>query len=163
MVLSKKVHEALNKQINKEFQSAYIYLAMAAYFDSIYLRGFRHWMEAQAKEEVHHGMKIYEHILERDSTVVLQPIQAPALAWKSPLDAVTAAYKHEQEVTKSIHQIVDVAQAEHDHTTEVFLQWFVNEQVEEEDATLELLKRVTLAGNEGAGLLLLDAELAKRE
>ena len=161
-MIRKKVLGALNDQIRKEFYSSYLYLSMAAQFESMNLKGFAHWMQAQANEETKHGMKIYAHVNERGGKVILQPIDAPPSNWKSAREMFTQAYQHEQKVTESISKIVELARTEKDTATEVFLQWFVNEQVEEEASTNEIAQKLQLIGDDAPALVMLDAELHKR-
>ena len=163
MKINRKIQDAINKQINHEFYSAYLYLSMSAYFESINLKGFAHWMRTQAKEEDEHAMKLYKFLVERGGKVILSEIEKPPLEWKSPLDAIESAYKHEQKVTEMINGLVNLAAVEKDRATEVFLQWFVNEQVEEENSTNELVQKLKLVGDSGNGLLMIDSELAKRK
>ena len=156
------IQKAINDQTRKEFYSYYLYLSMAAYFESINLRGFAHWMRVQAKEEQEHAMKFFEYIIERQGKVVLEAIDAPTAKWKAPSDILADAYNHEKKVTESIHKIVDLADSEKDHATSVFLQWFVKEQVEEEASANDILQKLKLVGSENSGVLVLDVELGKR-
>jgi ferritin len=156
------VQKALNDQTRKEFYSHYLYLSMAAYFESTNLRGFAHWMRIQAKEEEEHAMKFFEHIIERQGRVALEAIDAPIAKWKTPKDLFQDAYNHERKVTESIHRIVELADSEKDHATAIFLQWFVKEQVEEEANANEILQKLQLIGNETSALFVLDGELGKR-
>lgn len=162
-MIKEKVVSALNDQINKEFYSSYLYLSMAAYFESTNLRGFAHWMRVQAREENGHAMKLYDHLVERGGRVTLSSIAAPPSKWKSPQEVFEQAYRHEQEVTESINTLVNLAKSEKDHATEVFLQWFVNEQVEEEAVANDILQKLKLVGHEGNAIFMIDRELAKRE
>ncbi|MBS3136523.1 ferritin [Candidatus Woesearchaeota archaeon] len=162
MKISKKIQDALNGQINKELYSAYVYMSMAANFEQESLTGFSHWMRVQAKEELGHAMKIYQFILDRDGIIELEQISKPNGKWNSPAHIIETAYKHEQSVTQSIHNIIKIAEAEHDKATDVFLHWFVDEQVEEEANASELLDRVKLAKT-GEGLLILDKQLSERK
>jgi ferritin len=161
-LINSKVEQALNDQIRKEFYSSYLYLSMAAKFESMNLKGFAHWMQVQASEETKHAMKIYAHVNERNGKVVLQPIDAPPSNWKSAKEMFTQAYQHEQKVTESINKIVELAKAKKDNATEVFLQWFVNEQVEEEASTNEITQKLHLIGENAPALVMLDSELGKR-
>jgi len=156
------IQKAINDQTRKEFYSYYLYLSMAAYFESINLRGFAHWMRVQAKEEQEHAMKFFEYIIERQGKVVLEAINAPTAKWKTPMNVFEDAYSHERMVTESIHKIVDLAESEKDHATSVFLQWFVKEQVEEEGSANDILQKLKLVGSENSGVLVLDVELGKR-
>jgi len=161
-MIGKKVEVALNDQIRKEIYSSYLYLSMAARFASMNLNGFAHWMKVQTTEETKHGMKIYDHVIARNGRVILQQIDSPPSDWKSAEAMFQAAYQHEQKVTESINKIVALARTEKDTATEVFLQWFVNEQVEEEASTYEILQKLHLIGDNPAALIMLDAELGKR-
>jgi len=162
MVISKKLQEALNNQINRELYSAYLYAAMAAYFESVSLRGFAHWMMEQAKEEVGHAMKLYEYLVERGGRVVLGALEAPPAEWKSPVDVFETTYEHEQKVTQMINDLVKLAREGNDYATEVFLQWFVSEQVEEEASVIEVLEKLKLVEDAPGGLFMLDRELGQR-
>jgi ferritin len=161
-MIGKKVESALNDQIGKEFYSTHLYLSMAAQLAAMNLNGFAHWMKIQATEETKHAMKIYEHLNARNGRVVLQQIDAPPSNWKSAKEMFQDAYQHELKVTESIDNIVELARAEKDKATEAFLQWFVNEQVEEEASTNDILQKLQLMGDSPAGLVMLDAELGKR-
>jgi ferritin len=162
-MISKKVEKAFNDQINAELASAYLYLSMAAWFGTQNLPGFASWMKTQAQEEVKHAMKFYDHIEERDGTVKLLALTAPQLAWTSPLKAFEAAYKHEQYITDRIHKLVKMARAENDYAAEPLLQWFVEEQIEEEDSTRAIAEKLKMIGDHSGHLLMLDRELGKRE
>lgn len=161
-MIKPKVATALNNQMNREFYSNYLYLSMAANFESSNLKGFAHWLRIQAKEESEHAMKLYEHLIQRGGRVKLQPIEAPPSNWKSHKEVFENAYQHEQKVTSLINGLVDLAKLEKDHATENFLQWFVKEQVEEEATAYEILQKLQLLGNEGSALFMLDSELGKR-
>jgi len=161
-MIGKKMEDALNSQINEELFSAYLYLSMAAYFHAEGLDGMASWMRLQAKEEVEHALKIFDHLVERGGKVTLKAIAEPQREWDSPLAAFRAAYEHERYITGKIHELVDLAQAERDHAAFQMLQWFVAEQVEEEDQTkkaVELLERV---GPDGRGILMIDQRLGAR-
>ncbi|MCK5568134.1 MAG: ferritin, partial [Spirochaetes bacterium] len=131
-MLSKKLESELNKQLNAELYSAYLYLSMAAYYESKNLKGFANWMNVQAQEEQVHGMKIYDYINGRGGRVQLAVIEAPPVEWSSVVDVFDNVYSHEQKVTGLINNLVNIATEEKDHATVNFLQWFVAEQVEEE-------------------------------
>jgi len=161
-MIDSKVEGALNDQIRKEFYSSYLYLSMAGQFESMNLKGFAHWMQVQANEETKHAMKIYGHVNERGGKVVLQQIDAPPSNWKSAKEMFTEAYQHEQKVTESINKIVELARTKKDNATEVFLQWFVNEQVEEEASANQIKQKLQLIGDNAPALVMLDAELGKR-
>jgi len=161
-MIGKRVETALNDQMQKEVYSSYLYLAMAAHFESQNLKGFAHWMQIQSQEEYGHAMRIYKHLIERGGRVVLKPIEAPQSKWDSPRKVFEDAYKHEQKVTRSINDLMELSKAEKDHATEIFLQWFVNEQVEEEASAFEIVQKLQLVGNEASVLFVLDSELGKR-
>jgi ferritin len=161
-MLSDKMLEALNDQINAEMFSAYMYLAIAAYFEEENFPGFSHWMRLQSDEEMEHAMKFYNYIIERQGRVTLGALDAPPVAWDSPVAAFEASLEHEQYISGRINDLVTLALEEHDHATNSFLQWFVDEQVEEEasvDAVVQDLKRVA---DFPAGLFMLDRELGQR-
>ena len=162
-MLPKKIETAMNKQINHEMYSAYLYLSMSAYCSNLNLEGFAHWLRVQATEEMAHAMKFYHHVLERDGVVKLDAIKAPEAAWKSPLDMCQAVLKHEQYVTKLIHALADLSYAEKDHGSTTLLQWFANEQVEEEASASLLVERLKMVKDSTGGLFMLDRELGKRE
>lgn len=157
-----KMQEALNRHTNAELYSSYLYLSMSAYFQSLNLTGFAHWMRVQAREELAHALKFYDHIIERGGRVTLQPVEAPPPQWESPLAAFEDAYRHEQKVTGLINQLVDEAVQARDHATNNFLQWFVSEQVEEEAAVDAIVQRLRLVGDAPGGLFMIDRELAQR-
>ncbi len=162
-MLSEKMQAALNKQINAELYSAYMYLAMSAYFESEDLPGMAQWMRLQYEEEVTHGLKFFDYIHERRGRVLLEPIEGVPTEWESPLAVFEAALAHEQHVTALINGLVKLAREENDYATESFLQWFVDEQVEEEasaDAVVQQLRRV---GDSASLLFLLDRELGQRQ
>lgn len=163
MVISDKMAGALNGQINAELFSAYVYLSMSAYFESKDLKGFAAWMNAQAQEEVAHAMKIYRFILERGGQVELKAIDGPPVEWESPLAVFEAAYKHEQHVTSLIHDLVALAIQEKDYPTKNLMDWFVDEQVEEEASASEIVEQLKLVGKDGPGLLMMDRELGQRK
>ena len=161
-MISKKIEDALNDQINAEMYSAYLYLSMVAYFESINLAGLANWMRAQAQEEMVHAMKIYDFVNERGGRVLLKSIDAPTTEWSSPLAAFEAAYAHEQLVTGRINDLVDLAVEEKDHATNAFLQWFVNEQVEEETSADNVVQNLKMAQNAPGALFMIDRELGTR-
>jgi ferritin len=161
-VINQKIEDALNGQLNKELYSSYLYLSMSAYFESNNLKGFAHWLRVQAKEELGHGMKFFDYIAQRGGHPGLRQIDAPPNNWKSHKSVFEDAYQHEQKVTKYIHELVDLARSERDHATEVFLQWFVNEQVEEEMNANEIVQKMGLAGDVWSALFVIDSELGKR-
>lgn len=159
-MLIERVESALNQQINMELQAYYTYLAASAYFEERSLKGFAQWMYHHAQEEMVHAMKIYHFVHSRRGHVVLTAIAAPKQDWQSADDVVGDALEHEQKVTASIDAIVKLARSEGDYATDSFLQWFVDEQVEEEEIVDELLQKLNLIGDFRPGLYLLDRELA---
>lgn len=161
-MLDGKMVDALNGQMNAELYSAYLYLSMAAYFDSKDLSGFSNWMRVQAQEEMTHAIKFYDYLVQRGARVTLTEIKAPPVEWDSPLAVFEHVYEHEQMVTGLINQLVDLAIALSDHATNNFLQWYVAEQVEEEESSSGVLQKVRLAGDSSSGLFMLDQELAQR-
>ncbi len=163
MKIGKTMEKALNGQLNSELYSYYLYLAMAAHFEQKNLKGIASWLEKQAGEEQMHAMKIYKYIVDRDGEVSLAAIAAPPATWKAALDAFVAAYAHEQKVSRLFDALVVEARKSQDYTTEVFLHWFVSEQVEEEASTKEIVDKLRLAKDSSAALFMLDAELGKRQ
>lgn len=161
-MIGKKMEEALNDQINAELYSAYLYLSMVAYFESVNLPGFAAWMRAQTQEEVMHAMKIYDYVNQRGGRVILKAIAEPPKEWKSPLDAFEAAYKHEQLVTGHINDLVDLAIKGKDHAANTFLQWFVSEQVEEETSADSVVQRLKMVENAPGAMFMIDRDLGQR-
>ena len=161
-MISEKIQDAFNEQINAEIYSSYLYLSMAAYFDSINLNGFSSWMRVQAQEELIHSMKFFDFINERGGIVVLKAIDGPPTRWESPLAAFQEAFRHEQKVTSLINNLVDLSLQERDHASNAFLQWFVTEQVEEEASADGVIQQLKLAGDQGGGLFMIDKEMAAR-
>ena len=161
-MISKKMEEALNGQVNAEMYSAYLYLSMESYFKSLNLNGFAGWMRAQAQEEMMHAMKIYDFVNERGGRITLKSIEGPQTEWDSPLAVFEAVYVHEQKVTGLINELVDLAIKEKDHATNAFLQWFVNEQVEEESSADEVVQQLKMMENAPGGMFMLDRELGQR-
>ena len=162
-MINKKVETALNKQMNQELHAAYIYLSMSAYFAETNLDGFAHWMRLQSQEEIIHAMKVFDFILDREGKVALTAVKAPPTTWKSPLAACQDALKSERINTKQINDLVELSFATKDHATRVFLQWFVDEQVEEEASASKLVEKVKLVKDDKGALFILDQELAKRQ
>lgn len=160
-MLSEKMLDGLNQQINMEMQAYYTYLSMSAYFEDKALKGFASWMFHHSEEEMTHAMKIYDFIHSRRGRVKLGALTEPPHQWDTPLEAVQSAMEHEQKVTKAIHQLVKIAREEGDYATDSFLQWFVDEQVEEEEVVDDLIQKLTLIGDFSPGLYLLDRELSE--
>jgi ferritin len=161
-MLTDKIQKALNGQLNAELYSSYLYLSMNAYFKTVNLDGFANWMYYQAQEELEHSMKFYDFIIQRGGKVQLTQIEAPPTEWDSPLAVFEATLAHEQKVTGLINDLVEIALEEHDHATNIFLQWFVSEQVEEEESVGGVLEQLKLMGDAKGGLFMIDRELAKR-
>lgn len=158
-MLDEKIEEAINKQLNAELYSGYMYLSMAAYFESIDLVGFANWSRLHAQEEFTHGMKFYDYLVSRGARVTLTQIEGPPTEWESAIAVFDHVYQHEQVVTGLINDLVDLTISLKDHATNNFLQWFVAEQVEEEETASGVLQRLKLAGDDSAALLMLDKEL----
>ena len=162
-MLSKKMEIALNKQINEEFWSAYLYLSMSAYFAADGKPGFAHWFKNQFDEEQEHAMKLFDYVIERGGQVTLEPIKEVKKNWDSALHVFEQTLAHEKVVTDFINDLVTLAREERDYATESMLQWFVNEQVEEESTAQGYIDALKLIGESGAGLYALDKELGSRE
>jgi ferritin len=154
---------ALNEQINQELFSAYLYLSMAAHFEATNLPGMAQWMKVQAHEETIHAMKFYNFILDRGGKVMLKAIAQPQTEFKSPMDIFKQALEHEKKVTSLINKLYEQAQADKDYPAQVMLQWFINEQVEEEKNATEIVARLELIGESKGQLVYLDHELGKRK
>jgi ferritin len=161
-MLNAKMQEALNKQINAELFSSYLYLSMASWFESQSFMGMANWMRLQAQEELGHALKFYAFINDRNGRVLLQAVEGPKTEWNSPLEVFEEAYKHELKVTAMINGLVKLALAESDYAGHSFLQWFINEQVEEEAAAKLIIDKLTLVGDNGVALFMLDNELGQR-
>ena len=163
MLMNERIQELINDQINYEMYSGYIYLSMAAYFESENLEGFANWMKIQAYEELKHAQKFFDYVNERGARVLLKSIQAPKTEWISAKEVFKEAYEHEKNVTARIYNIADYAIELKDHATVSFLNWYADEQVEEEANTLEILQKLEKIGDHMQGLFMLDSELSKRE
>ncbi len=161
-MISKKMQDAINEQANAEFYSAYLYLSMAAYFESANLAGFANWMRIQTQEETAHAMKLFDYVIERGGRVTLKAIEGPPTEWDSPLAAFEATYAHEQKVTGLINGLADLAESEKDHATRGMLQWFVDEQVEEEASAGAAVQQLKLVEKAPGGMYMLDKELGQR-
>lgn len=162
-MINKKINDAFNQQINEEIFSSYLYLSMATYFDSQGMAGFSHWFRLQAQEEMFHAMKFYHHIVERGGRVLLHAIKEPENKWGSTLKAFEAALKHEQHISACINSLMDLTMAEKDYASRSLLQWFVDEQVEEEASVGEIIDKLNLAGEKGQMLYMIDRELSGRQ
>ncbi len=161
--MNKKVTDLLNAQFNKELFSAYLYLGISKFFTQQNLPGFAAWYKFQAKEEQEHALKIYEYLLDQDQEVTLSPIGAVDVKCNTPLDAATEADKHEHFITDEINKIMDAAVAEKDYRTQLFLNWFVTEQEEEEKNSKDMVTKIKMLGNDKKNLYLLDKEVGSRK
>ena len=161
-MLTKKMEEALNKQINAEFYSAYLYLSMSAYFRHQNLNGFAHWMRIQTMEESTHALKLYDFVLERGGKVNLIKVEGIEAKWNNIIEVFEESLAHERKITKNINNLVDIGMKEKDNATLNMLQWFIKEQVEEEANVEEILQQLKLIKGEGQGILLIDRELKGR-
>jgi ferritin len=161
-MLSKKMEKALNDQVKNEMYSAYLYLSMAMYFQSVNLKGFAHWMQVQMQEEMFHAEKFRGYINDRGGRVILQALEKPAADFGSVVQAFEETLKHEKFITGKINNLVKLSMQENDHATNAMLQWFVNEQVEEEATADEILQQLKLIGDNGHGIIMIDRELGQR-
>ena len=159
-MLSERVEAALNDQINLEFSAYYTYLSMSAHFEAEGLPGFAVWMNNHAQEELMHAMKFYTYVNDRRGRVKLQSLSAPPTVWSSPLKAFEDAFDHERKVSIAIDELVKITREENDNATESFLQWFVDEQVEEEKVVSDAIDQLRLVGDNGMGLFMIDREMA---
>jgi ferritin len=162
-MLSKKIQDAINEQINSEFYSSYLYLSMSAYCEPANMKGFAHWMMLQSKEEWGHGMKFFDYVSDRGGRVMLRTIDKPPAEFKSPLDVFQKVLSHEQEVTAKIHRLYELAVKEDDYATQVALQWFITEQVEEEKNAGEIVDQLKMIGDHKPSLMMLDKQLGARQ
>lgn len=161
-MIDKKVEQAINEQINAEMYSAFIYLSMSAWFETQNLGGFANWMKVQFQEEMFHADKFYNYLHERGGRVTLKAIEGPPTEWKSPLDVFEATLAHEQKVTALINNLVALAEQQKDRATQIFLQWFVSEQVEEEKNADDIIQQLKLVADAPGGLFMLNREMAQR-
>lgn len=162
-MLTENIQTALNRQINEEFQSAYEYLAMAAEADRLGLPGFANWFKMQYSEELTHAERFYHYVLERNGEVELFELSKPHVTSETPLSLFEKAMTHERHITQCIFKLKDLARAESDHATDVFLEWFVNEQVEEEANAQQVIDKLRLVEGSPNGLFMIDRELAARK
>lgn len=160
--MNKKIQTAINAQINAELSSAYMYLAMAAYLEAKNLGGAANWMKTQAQEEIAHAMKFYDFTHERGGTIELKAIPAPKVQFTSLLDVFKHSLQQEQHVTKLIHDLYELAVNSKEYSFQSFLQWFIDEQVEEEANVSAVIEKIKMVGEDGPGLYLLDKELGQR-
>ena len=161
-MLTKRMEEELNKQINAEYWSAYLYLSMSAYLENIGLAGTASWMRIQYQEEISHALKFFDYIVERGGRVILQPIDKVPNEWNGIVNIFEETLKHEQKVTSLINNLMDIAIEEKDHASKSFLQWYVDEQVEEESGVQTILDQLKMVEGKGNGLFMIDKELGQR-
>jgi len=161
-MISKKMVQGLNKQLNNELYSAYLYLSMSSYANFIGLKGAANWFMVQYQEEMFHFMKFYNYMNSQGEHVELAALAAPPCEFGSVLAMYEQTLKHEQFITSSINELMELAVKEKDHATQIFLQWFVTEQIEEESNDYDIIAKLKLAGDTGPGLLMVDNELATR-
>ena len=162
-MIGKMMTDALNIQMNREFFNARLYLSMSAYFESLDMPGAAQWMAAQAQEETGHAMRLYHHLRDRGVRILLAALEAPPTEWASPLAAFEAAYEHECKVSRQFDEHLTVAQAEKDNATIIFLQWFINEQVEEEASVDNIVRKIRMIGDHPGALFMLDRMLGERK
>ena len=162
MKIGKKMEKSINSQIQAEFESSYLYLSMAAWFEDADLPGCAHWMEKQAQEEWEHGMRFYKYLVSRGGRVELGPIAAPKKEWKDATNVFEEVLAHEEKVTSLIYAMVEQAEKEKDYGTRSMLNWFVDEQVEEEEHATEILARLKNSGNSPIACQMLDRDLGNR-
>lgn len=161
--MNKKIQDAINAQINAELSSAYMYLAMATYVEGQNWKGAAAWMKQQAQEEIGHAMRFYDFTYERGGTVALQALPAPKVAFTSLLDVFEHSLTQEKEVTKLIYNLYELSVSAKEYSFQSFLQWFIDEQVEEESSVSDVIEKIKLVGQDGPGLFLLDKELGERK
>lgn len=163
MMISDKIRDVLNEQINKEFYSAYLYLAMSAYFSEIGLYGFSNWAKIQSREEIDHGMILFEYVLDRKSQIKLKQLEMPTLEMNGPIGVFEQIYQHERSITSSIDCVADMSEGECDLVTRNFIDWYLKEQIEEEAKVLRVISKLKAFGAEKSALYLIDRELSNRE
>ena len=160
--IDSSIEKAINAQIQAEFQSAYLYLAMSAQFENMNLKGFAHWLRLQWQEETNHAMKLYDFLLQRDGKIDLGSLEKPKVKFDNALIAFEEVLAHEQYITGRIHELYDLATKKKDYALQTLLHWFIDEQVEEEDSAREIIDNLRLIGDSGPNLFLLDRELGSR-
>ena len=161
-MLSDRLQDAINRQINRELYAAHLYLSMSAYFETLSLNGFAHWMKMQFEEETSHAIKLFDYVNDRDGRVTLHAIEQPPIEFESPHAVMSAALEHERRVTEMINELYALAVDERDHASHVLLEWFVTEQVEEEKTLRDIVDHMNIIGNDGTGLLIMDQRLGDR-
>ena len=161
-MINKSLQDAMNDQINKELYSSYLYLSMAAFLEEKNLPGFAHWMRIQEAEEREHAMKFYDYMVERGGRVTLKAIDAPKTEWKSMLELAEEVAAHEAMVTASIYTLYELALKEKDYPTQIMLQWFISEQVEEEKNASDIVAQLKMVGDSPAAMFMIDRQLGSR-
>ncbi len=161
--ISQTMQDAINNQIQAEFEAAYLYLALAAHMEQLHLKGFAHWLRLQWQEETQHALKFYDYLLQRDGVVQLKELPMPVYAAETPLEIFKLVLEHEQYITRRINDLYVLSGEEHDYASQTLLQWFVSEQMEEEEAARDIIDDLRLVGDSGASLFLLDRELGQRQ
>lgn len=161
-MINAKLEEVINHQINAELYSAYLYLSMAAYFESANLPGFANWMRVQFEEEQFHGLKFFDYLASRGGRIKLEAIEVPQFEWTSPLQVFEHTLEHEQHVTALLNNIAEIAETEKDRATRNLMVWFIDEQVEEEGTAEKIINELKMIGDNGHGILMLDREFATR-
>lgn len=162
-MISDKINEIINEQINKEFFSGYLYLSMSAYLRELGLFGFSSWLKTQAKEEVEHGLKLFDYLIERNSFVTLKQIKTPEFEFQGIVSVFNKILEHEKCITESVMKVAKAAEEECDRTTLSFIDWFITEQIEEEQQVRDIIKRLELFGEDKVSLYLMDKELGERK
>ena len=161
-MISEAINEILNEQINKEFYSGYLYLSMSAHLKELGLNGFASWMKHQAKEEVEHGLKIFDYLIDCDSFVTLKQIKTPEFEFNGILSIFNVVYEHEKCITRAVMSVAKKAEEECDRTTLNFIDWFIEEQIDEEEVVKNIIKRLEMFGEDKVALYLMDKELGER-
>lgn len=161
-MISETINEILNEQINKEFYSGYLYLSMSANMKELGLYGFANWLKQQAREEVEHGLKIFDYLINCNSFVTLKQIKTPEFEFDGVLSVFNHIYEHEKCITRSIMEVAKYSEDECDRTTLNFIDWFIEEQIEEEENVKNIIKRLELFGDDKVALYLMDKELGER-
>jgi ferritin len=161
-MIKKSLEKALNEQITREIYSSLLYLSMAGFYTRQNLSGFANWMNIQAKEEMDHALKFFHFLLDRGGETQIGAMEAPKNSWATPLEAFEAAYKHELYITENINNLADLAITEKDHATNNLIQWFINEQVEEEAQVDEIVNKLKMMEGFPGGLIMMDNELKQR-
>ena len=162
-MISEKIIKELNAHLNREFFSSYLYLSMSAFLGKMNYDGMAAWMKVQSSEEYGHAMKFFDYINKINGTVSLEKIDKPEFAWNSPLEVFEETLKHEKFITKSIYALAELVHSEKDYATMTFLNYFINEQIEEEETAAKIVEKFKLVGDNKGGLYMLDRELGVRK